>query len=414
MAQQQRIIGDQAADHMQLAGDTARQRRILAPHPILSRGNISQSGCFDAGSAGSGRRGNSSGLGRHIGHQVPSPRRHQDGILTTRQRTSQEPALRQQERGGKANAGQLDRRSYSASEYSDEVPGRADSGRLDRYQPERPDSMVAAAVPADDDDGVHSRGPRVEGDEAPDVTDLDLQRLYRMEIARRGTCQDCRRYGKDHTIIRGLRSLVCSCCGQEYDCSNWEEVNQDPSHRLLREPLRSPPPTFPSVLQPTSGGLRAPPPLKDRGYARSALPGSSRDSRYATVAPSLILGSDQKRRIATPVEDDDSESRTSPVSPIAITRALPLSLGSMMRKSQPAEDDVELRQASDKEVYKASKDVNRVGYLRYRLENRGRANEVDPLPAVYAVQELSKATKGTSLIRTGEVKLSQGMFHVES
>lgn len=239
---------------------------------------------------------------------------------------------------------------------------------------------------------------------APETTEVDLQRLYRMEIARRGTCQDCRRYGRDHTIIRGVRSLACSCCGQEYDCSNWEEVNDDPSHRLLREPLSSPPPTFRSVPRSPPRGLRPPPPLQDRAYAACPPASPLGVGTPSRAAPVPVRVADQKRRTATPAEDGDSEYCTSPVSPIAVTKALPLPRDSVTPKRQPSRHDFEGRQPSEREIDKASKDVNRVGYLRYRLEKKGLANEVDPLPAVHAAKELSKATKGTTLVRTGEVK----------
>jgi hypothetical protein len=412
------IFSEQVADHMQLAGSTSRQRRDLEPC-IRSGGNISQSPRRDASNFADGRGGSSSGLDRHNQRQTPFAQEHHNGKLVNTQQTPRQVASVQLERG-KANADQLvplvepmrDRPSDSLSVYSDEVPDEAD-GRQDRHRPIGSD-RIAASPRKTNNNGKYCGQTLGKIDGTLGTPKVDLPRLYvKMEIARRGTCQDCRRYGREHMIIRGLRSLICSSCGQDHDCSNWEEVNVEPSHKLLREPLGSPPPTFPCTPRPPPGTLKPPPPLKDRPYATGIPLPPLKNRAHAVVTPLLNPDLDPRQRPATSASEHDPESYSSPTSPIAVTKALPLPRGSRARRLEPAKDDSQARYAPEKEVYKASKDVNRVNYLRHKLENRDLASDSGPLPAIYAVQELAKATKGTSLIRTGEVKSYKGRLHRE-
>jgi hypothetical protein len=249
-------------------------------------------------------------------------------------------------------------------------------------------------------------------EEVNDVPDLipkvNHQALYRMEIARRGTCQDCRRWGRDHKIIFGHRWLICSSCGQNHDCTNWEEINDDPKHQILRNALPYAPSSFPTELAgPSPESLRPPPPLKDRPYAGIAAPSHGADKEYENTRASHRH---EMREPVTYANADDGDSEDSPVSPIAVTKALPLSSATTVQRGV---DNVFLgAQASEEEMDKASKDIKRVAYLRFLAEEDGlRGPEGGPLLATYAAYELSKTSDTTIAVRPGNVKTGQGHFH---
>jgi len=282
--------------------------------------------------------------------------------------------------------------SYSPSLYSDEAPNRHD-----HYQPTRSQDGIFNQG-ENDSHGRHRRQTPHKITETSEIPTVDYERLSRMELARRGVCKDCRRYGKAHNIIKGPRSLICSSCGQNHDCANWEELNKDPAHKLLREPLAYPPSTFPSAAAAPPGPLRPPPLLKDR--------------LYATVTPLGIPHQHQARMLVNSADDHSLDSATSPISPIAVTKALPILHGRATQGAETGGHDIfEDPKASDREVKEAAKDVKRVNYLRYKVKDRGMVHKGSPVPAIYAAQELSKATKGSSLIRTGEVKSGQVRIH---
>ncbi|KAH8908855.1 hypothetical protein BR93DRAFT_509287 [Coniochaeta sp. PMI_546] len=372
-------------EHMMLVGESARQRR---KNHVLSDLHSYQDIRVDVDDLKADRGGSSSEHGRHRPFQASVSRQHRDGTLTNTPHTPRRPAVGTPDYV-RADAGKPIRRgdgtdrhfneaggdllSYTSSEYSDEGTDRAQD-RHDRHRSTRRVNIVTSS-----DKGEECK--QRNAGKVSELPDVDLPRLYKMETARRGVCVDCRRAGKEHTIIRGRHSLICSSCRQNHDCSSWEEVNNS-SHKLLMAPLRCPPPRIASSLRSPPGTMKPPPPLKERAFA--------------AVTPLLIAPRDQRLRMGGLDQEEDHHS---PITPIAVTKALPLPRGFPSRNTERAELETKTGQASTEELRRTLIDINPVRYLRRELSERGVASKVGPLPATDAVQELSTLSKG-EILRT--------------
>ncbi|OIW29785.1 hypothetical protein CONLIGDRAFT_714266 [Coniochaeta ligniaria NRRL 30616] len=268
-------------------------------------------------------------------------------------------------------AGVLRSNGPSPSEYSVEVPDY----RQNRHRTGRPAGRPADIVTRSGNDEGKYRGQRYV-DTVSETSDVDLARLYRMETARKGVRADCRKAGKDHTIIPGPRSLTCTSCRQNHDCSTWEEVNGS-SHKLLMAPLRCPPPRVGTPLRSPPGTMKPPPPLKDRAFA--------------TVTPLVMGNRDQRQRTRTPDDEDDQHS---PISPIAVTKALPLPRGFSSRNPERAKPEIQTRQVSNEEILKTLVGIDPVGCFRdFGGEFGGglmAPDDVGCVPAMSIIKELCR------------------------
>lgn len=390
-------------EHITLVGESARQRRMN--RVIRDSRTYMQDVSFEADSPAAARGDSSSGHDRGDGLHTAFSRRDRDGTLTKTQHIPQRLAFAtpnygqvdedqhfRQRKGGNRHLVESvrDTSSYTPSEYSVEVPDQT-RDKHNCQRPTKPPDIYPNAGQADDES--NGRGQRYVG-EVYEEPEVDLWRLSKMEIARRGVCVDCRRAGQEHFIIRGVSSLICSNCRQNHDCSSWEEVN-DSSHKLLMVPVRCPPPPAAPPLRSPPGTLKPPPPLKDRALT--------------TATPLIIPPRSQGQGAATFATDDDRFSAASPTSPIAVTKALPLPRGFPSRKSNQVEAATQIRQTSEEELGRTLASINPVGCLRRELGERSILSEVGPLPAIHAVEELSQTPNG-EILRTGEVKASKGVY----
>lgn len=387
-------------EHIILVGESARQRRMN--RGIRDSHTFVQDVSLEADSPGAARGDSSSGLDRGDGLQTAFSRQDRDGTLTKTQHTPQRHAFAtpthghvdedqnfRQRHGGNRHPVESvrDTSSYTPSEYSVEIPDET-RDEHNSQRPTRPPDIFPTARQSGDESNV--RGQRYVG-EAYEEPEVDTQRLSKMEVARRGVCVDCRRAGQEHFIIRGVGSLICSNCRQNHDCSSWEEVN-DSCHKLLMVPVRCPPPPAAPPLRSPPGILKPPLPLKDRALTTATpliMPPRSQGQGAATIA--------------------DEEDRHSPASPIAVTKALPLPRGFPSRESSHVKVDTQIRQTSEEELGRTLASINPVGCLRRELGERGMLSEVGTLPAIHAVEELSRIPNG-EILRTGEVKASKGVY----
>lgn len=374
-------------EFLTLVGDAARQRRKREPVPSTS--HTYQDNPRYAFSPAAIDPHFDSYTSRQ---RTPFSRRHRDRTLTATQHTSQHPTARPHNRGHADVQSPVrlsddsDLLTYSSSVYSTEG-----SDRQSRPRPNRTDNATVRTGNGDEFRGDFNENHNAE---VSDTSEVDINRLERMGIAKKGICGDCDRYGY-RSIIPG--TLTCGRCGREYDCSSYEEVYspRDTPRNEVKLPLgaHSPHASLPS--RPIHRPLKPPPRLQDRAVAK--------------VTP-LVLQTGARDQRQTFADEDSPDSPNSPISPVAVTKAIPSPQS--VRQHRPERKEKHA-QASAEEIETALNELEIYPYMRLRALDRGVPfDEVGrgPIPAIYAAQALSTLPIGQDLLRTGEVKSSEAVY----
>ena len=317
------------------------------------------------------------------------------------------PQVIQPVRYSRENPARWDRnarpQSYSPSEYSQDSPVQG-YDRTSRYSLHSIRSCHGEIVDPDSEhfDAMSNQGgyespasppfgKPLDPDEYVDFIPKSFLSLY--QVATMGICLDCQKAGKRcHTIIEG--TLTCGSCGTNHDVRRRDEVNNDHRHRMLREPPSgtSSSREAPAPARSDAGTMKPPPRLRDRPYANVA-PLVIRDRRHGQ----------RWRRESRTTYQDEPTPLTSPVSPIGVTKALPLPQGLSSSPRRTAnrrwEPDV-----SGSQLIDTLRNLNPLGHVRTTLQNRGLAHEVGSFHAIHAAQELRKQGYTDEVTRTGEVK----------
>lgn len=253
--------------------------------------------------------------------------------------------------------------SYVSSHYAGEVVDDQAKTNLTLQS-----SSISFGIGHHNDDEACGESYNGEVSEAQEV---DVHRLYRMEAARRGFCIPC----KSRTISPG--TYYCANCGQDFDCTSWEELD-DGAGELLKEP-----PALSCVA------LVPPPPLSQR--------------RLATLMPKMQQGSVRDGGQNTrPSANSVGPGKSETTSPIGVSVLFPQSPSSESGKTTETKHGTQAVEASLAEVTATVNSINPASLLREKLVYSGLSPEVDTIPPTHAVRALRSVQQGGEIRRVVE------------